>query len=224
VSLTDRTYQRVVGHDSAVQTTVVDHPLAAERLTALRDERTPRPDFRRALSELSWLLVYEATRTLHAKSFQVQTPLAPAAGVRIDPIPLLVPVLRAGLGMLDAAFTMLPNAEVGFVGLRRDEETLDSEEYMTTVPEDLAGRPVIILDPMLATGGSLVHTTQIIGRSNPGVLIVVCVLAAPEGIEHFSQHCPDASVFTAAVDDHLNDVGFIVPGLGDAGDRQFGVQ
>ena len=106
----------------------------------------------------------------------------------------------------------------------RDEETLDSEEYMTTVPEDLAGRPVIILDPMLATGGSLTHTANIISRSNPGTLIVVCVLAAPEGIEHFSQHYPDASVFTAAIDDHLNDVGFIVPGLGDAGDRQFGVQ
>jgi uracil phosphoribosyltransferase len=213
-----------VGHDSAVQTTVVEHPLAAERLTALRDERTPRAEFRRALSELSWLLVYEATRSLEQRTFQIHTPLAPARGARIDPVPLIVPVLRAGLGMLDAAFTMLPNAEVGFVGLRRDEETLDSEEYLTTVPDDLAGRPVVILDPMLATGGSLVHTVQIITRSNPGKLIVVCVLAAPEGIAHFSQQCPDAEVVTAAVDERLNDVGFIVPGLGDAGDRQFGVQ
>jgi uracil phosphoribosyltransferase len=207
-----------------VLTTVVDHPLAAERLTALRDEATPRPEFRRALSELSWLLVYEATRDLGAETFEVRTPLAPARGVRIDPVPLIVPVLRAGLGMLDAAFTMLPSAEVGFVGLRRDEETLDSEEYMTTVPPDLAGRPVIILDPMLATGGSLVHTVEIIERSNPGSIIVVCVLAAPEGIARFGQRYPDAVVVTASVDERLNDVGFILPGLGDAGDRQFGNQ
>jgi uracil phosphoribosyltransferase len=207
-----------------MSTTVVDHPLAAERLTALRDERTPRPDFRRALSELSWLLVYEATRDLGVKTFQVQTPLAPATGTRIDPVPLIVPVLRAGLGMLDAAFEMLPSAEVGFVGLRRNEESLDSEEYMTTVPDDLDGRPAIILDPMLATGGSLVHTVEIVERSNPGRIIVVCVLAAPEGIAHFSERYPEADVFTASVDERLNDVGFIVPGLGDAGDRQFGVQ
>jgi uracil phosphoribosyltransferase len=207
-----------------MSTTVVDHPLAAERLTALRDERTPRPEFRRALSELSWLLVYVATRDLQVKTFQVQTPLAPATGTRIDPVPLIVPVLRAGLGMLDAAFEMLPSAEVGFVGLRRNEESLDSEEYMTTVPDDLNGRPAIILDPMLATGGSLVHTVDIVGRSNPGRIIVVCVLAAPEGIAHFSERYPDADVYTASVDERLNDVGFIVPGLGDAGDRQFGVQ
>jgi uracil phosphoribosyltransferase len=208
----------------AVETLIVDHPLAAERLTALRDETTPRPAFRQALSELSWLLVYEATRHLPHETFPVQTPLAPADGVRIEPVPLVVPVLRAGLGMLDAAFTMLPNAEVGFVGLRRDEETLDSEEYMTTVPEDLDGRPVIILDPMLATGGSLVHTVEIVERSRPGQIIVVCVLAAPEGLAHFGERYPGAQVVTASVDERLNDVGFIVPGLGDAGDRQFGVQ
>jgi len=207
-----------------MQTHVVDHPLAAERLAALRDESTPRPEFRRALSELSWLLVYEATRDLPAVDFEVRTPLAPTTGRRIEPVPLIVPVLRAGLGMLDAAFTMLPGAEVGFIGLRRDEVTFDSEEYMTTVPEDLAGRPVLILDPMLATGGSLVHTVQIVQRSNPGRIIVVCVLAAPEGIAHFSEHCPDATVVTAAVDDHLNESAYIVPGLGDAGDRQFGDQ
>ena len=207
-----------------VPTRIVDHPLAAERLTTLRDEATPRPAFRQALSELSWLLVYEATRDLPHQTFEVQTPLAPATGTRIDPVPLVVPVLRAGLGMLDAAMTMLPTAEVGFVGLRRHEETLDSEEYMTTVPDDLDGRPAIILDPMLATGGSLVHTVEIVERSNPGSIIVVCVLAAPEGIAHFSERYPDAQVVTASVDEHLNDVAFIVPGLGDAGDRQFGVQ
>jgi len=157
-------------------------------------------------------------------TYEVQTPLEAASGVRIEPVPLIVPVLRAGLGMLDAAFTMLPSAEVGFVGLRRNEQSLDSEEYMTTVPDDLDGRPVIILDPMLATGGSLVHTVEIVERSNPGEIIVVCVLAAPEGIAHFGERYPDAKVITASVDSHLNEVGFIVPGLGDAGDRQFGVQ
>ncbi len=217
-------YQRALGHDSGVQTHIVDHPLAAERLTTMHDERTSRVDFRKALSELSWLLVYEATRDLPHKTFQVQTPLAPATGTRIDPVPLIVPVLRAGLGMLDAAFTMLPSAEIGFVGLRRNEESLDSEEYMTTVPDDLNGRPVIILDPMLATGGSLVHTAEIVERSNPGAIIVVCVLAAPEGIAHFGERYPDAQVVTASIDERLNDVGFIVPGLGDAGDRQYGVQ
>lgn len=205
-------------------THVVDHPLAAERLATMRDEATPPPAFRRALSELSWLLVYEATRDLATVTYEVTTPLAPATGSRIDPVPLIVPVLRAGLGMLDGAFTMLPGADVGFVGLRRDEETLDSEEYMTTVPEDLARRPVLILDPMLATGGSLVHTVEIITRSNPGPIVVVCALAAPEGVAHFADHYPDATVVTASVDSHLNEVGFIVPGLGDAGDRQFGVQ
>ena len=207
-----------------MQTHIVDHPLAAERLTTMRDERTSRVDFRKALSELSWLLVYEATRDLPTTSFEVQTPLAPANGTRIDPVPLIVPVLRAGLGMLDGAFTMLPTAEVGFVGLRRNEESLDAEEYMTTVPDALDGRPAIILDPMLATGGSLVHTVEIVERSNPGAIIVVCVLAAPEGIAHFGERYPEARVVTASIDERLNDVGFIVPGLGDAGDRQFGVQ
>jgi uracil phosphoribosyltransferase len=206
-----------------VQTTIVDHPLAAQRLTALRDESTPHDRFRQALHELSWLLVYEATRGLTVEEIDVQTPMAPARGVKIEPVPLIVPVLRAGLGMMQAAHTMLPEADVGFVGLRRNEETLDSEEYVTTVPDDLGGRPVLVLDPMLATGGSLCHTADIINQSNPGRLIVVCVLAAPEGIERFGAGGYDAEVVTASIDESLNDVGFIMPGLGDAGDRQFGV-
>jgi uracil phosphoribosyltransferase len=207
-----------------VRTTIVDHPLAAERLTAIRDETTPPPQFRQALNELSWLLIYEATRDLEMVETSVQTPLKATSGTRVEPVPLIVPVLRAGLGMLQAAHQMLPRADVGFVGLRRNEETLESEEYVTTVPADLGGRPVIILDPMLATGGSLCHAAGNIAENNPGRLIVVCVLAAPEGIARVEQAGFDAEIVTASVDERLNEVGFIVPGLGDAGDRQFGMQ
>lgn len=206
-----------------MRTTIVDHPLAAERLTTIRDETTEPPQFRQALNELSWLLVYEATRDLEVVETTVTTPLTETAGTRIDPVPLVVPVLRAGLGMLQAAHQMLPRADVGFVGLRRNEETLESEEYVTTVPDDLDGRPVLILDPMLATGGSLCHAAGNIVQRNPGRLIVVCVLAAPEGIERIEQAGLDADIVAASVDERLNEVGFIVPGLGDAGDRQFGI-
>ncbi|MEL7208286.1 MAG: uracil phosphoribosyltransferase [Actinomycetota bacterium] len=206
-----------------VRTTVVDHPLAAERLATIRDEATDPPDFRRALNELSWLLVYEATRELAVVETEVRTPLTTTTGLRVDPVPLIVPVLRAGLGMLQAAHTMLPRADVGFVGLRRNEETLESEEYVTTVPEDLEGRPVLILDPMLATGGSLCHAAGNIDHRNPGRMIVVCVLAAPEGIERVGEAGFDAEIVTASIDERLNEVGFIIPGLGDAGDRQFGI-
>ena len=154
---------------------------------------------------------------------EIRTPLTATTGTRVEPVPLIVPVLRAGLGMLQAAHLMLPRADVGFVGLRRNEETLESEEYVTTVPADLGGRPVLILDPMLATGGSLCHAAGNIAVRNPGRLIVVCVLAAPEGIERVGQADFDADIVTASVDERLNEVGFIVPGLGDAGDRQFGV-
>lgn len=207
-----------------MRTTIVDHPLAAERLTTIRDETTDPAGFRRALNELSWLLVYEATRDLEVVETEVTTPLKTTTGSMVDPVPLIVPVLRAGLGMLQAAHTMLPRADVGFVGLRRNEDTLESEEYVTTVPEDLGGRPVLILDPMLATGGSLCHAAGNIADHNPGRLIVVCVLAAPEGIERVEQAGFEADIVTAAVDQGLNEVAFIVPGLGDAGDRQFGQQ
>jgi uracil phosphoribosyltransferase len=206
-----------------VRTTIVDHPLAAERLSTIRDETTEPPQFRRALNELSWLLVYEATRDLEVVETEIRTPLTATTGTRVEPVPLIVPVLRAGLGMLQAAHLMLPQADVGFVGLRRNEETLESEEYVTTVPADIGGRPVLILDPMLATGGSLCHAAGNIAERNPGRLIVVCVLAAPEGIERVGQADFDADIVTASVDERLNEVGFIVPGLGDAGDRQFGV-
>lgn len=214
----------LVDHDAAVNINLVDHPLAAERLAILRDKSTPNATFRRALHELSIFVVYEAVRSLPVEEFEVTTPLTSTTGRRISPQPLLVPVLRAGLGMLVAAQELLPEAPVGFIGVRRDETTLLPDAYMSTVPPDLDGAPVLVLDPMLATGGSLLYTCEQIVEHNCGRLIVACALAAPEGLEHVAQAGFSLDIYTAAVDDHLNEVGFIVPGLGDAGDRQFGAQ
>lgn len=206
-----------------MQTHIVDHPLAAERLALLRDEGTPSPTFRRALRELSTFLVYEATRSLATVDVTVRTPLADAPARRLARQPCIVPVLRAGLGMLGPAQDLLPEARVGFIGVRRNETTLLPDAYMSTIPP-LDGAPVVVLDPMLATGGSLVYTCEQIVEHDAGRLIVVCVLAAPEGIEHVAAAGFDAEIWTAAIDERLDEVGFIVPGLGDAGDRQFGVQ
>ena len=202
---------------------VIDHPIVAERLTRLRDKTTKRAGFRRNLHELSTFLIYEALRTQPAVDIDIDTPMAPARGTQIADPPLIVPILRAGLGMLDAALDLLPNARVGFVGAKRNEETLLPDAYVNTVPDDLDGKRVLVLDPMLATGGSLAHTCQLLADSNAGPIIVACVLAAPEGIAAFDAHGFDAQVYTASIDEGLNEVAFIVPGLGDAGDRQFGL-
>jgi len=201
---------------------IADHPLASERLTKLRAENTSAIAFRRMLEELSIFLIYEATRNVVAEPVRVKTPLAWASGVRIDRPPLVVPVLRAALGMLDAALTLLPMADVGFLGMRRNEETLEPEPYLQTVPRDLDGHPVLLLDPMLATGGSLEHACRVIKACGAGSITTVCVLAAPEGIERTKQAGFIARLVTAAIDARLNEAAFIVPGLGDAGDRQFG--
>ncbi|MEM7287792.1 MAG: uracil phosphoribosyltransferase [Actinomycetota bacterium] len=202
---------------------VVDHPLAAERLTRLRNRSTKRPEFRRNLHELSTYLIYEALRDQPAVTIDIDTPMAPAQGVQIADPPMIVPILRAGLGMLDAALDLLPNARVGFIGAKRNEETLLPDAYVNTVPEDLDGKRVLVLDPMLATGGSLIHTCSLLREANAGPMTVVCVLAAPEGVAAFEEGGFDAQVWTASIDDGLNDVAFIMPGLGDAGDRQFGL-
>jgi uracil phosphoribosyltransferase len=206
-----------------MDTTVVGHPLAAVRLTRLRDHTTARPDFRRALAELSMFVVYEALRDLPATAIEVITPLGPAPGIATPDLPLVVPVMRAGLGMLDATLSLVPDAEVGFVGLRRDEATFLPHAYLSTIPDDLAGRAVLVLDPMLATGGSLVHTCHLLREANAGAITVACVLAAPEGIEAVAAALDDVRVITASIDERLNEQAFIVPGLGDAGDRQFGL-
>ncbi|MEB3019891.1 uracil phosphoribosyltransferase [[Mycobacterium] crassicus] len=201
---------------------VVDHPLAAARLTTLRDERSDSATFRSALSDLTWMLVYEATRDAVREPVRVRTPLADTVGARLARPPLLVPVLRAGLGMVDAAHALIPEAQVGFVGVARDETTHLPVPYLASLPADLSDRPVMVLDPMLATGGSLVHTLGLLGERAATDITVLCVVAAPDGVAALEKTEPRVRLFTAAVDERLNDDAFIVPGLGDAGDRQFG--
>jgi uracil phosphoribosyltransferase len=202
--------------------TVVDHPLAAQLLTRLREEGTDRAGFRRAMDDLSGILVYEATRDLAVDTFPITTPMGPTQGSRLAVPPLVVPVLRAGLGMLGGVLRHLPETDTGFVGLARNEDTFLPEAYMSSVPDDLAGRPVLVLDPMLAPGGSLEHTCKLLLERGAGPLMCVCVLAAPEGVERLRASGLVAALVLAAIDERLDDVAYIVPGLGDAGDRLFG--
>ena len=201
---------------------VVEHPLAAARLTTLRDERTGNAAFRAALQDLTLMLVYEATRDVPREDFTVRTPLAETVGTRLASPPLLVPVLRAGLGMVERAHAMLPEAQVGFVGVARDEDTHQPVPYLESLPADLSSRPVMVLDPMLATGGSMTHTIELLQARGAADITVVCVVCAPEGVAALERVAPRARLVTAAVDDGLNSAAYIVPGLGDAGDRQFG--
>jgi uracil phosphoribosyltransferase len=207
-----------------MQVTLVDHPLAAERLSILRDAATANAEFRQALDGLAGMLVYEATRSLPAADLEVTTPLGPSPGKRLSAVPMLVPILRAGVGLVTAALRLIPQAEVGFVGLARNEETFQPEPYLSKLPDRLDGRPTFVLDPMLATGGSLEFTCRLlVERAAPQPINVVCVLAAPEGLARIEASGIDVVITTAAIDSHLNDHAYIVPGLGDAGDRQFGL-
>ncbi|WP_029116627.1 uracil phosphoribosyltransferase [Mycobacterium sp. URHB0044] len=201
---------------------VVDHPLAAARLTTLRDERTDNAAFRAALCDLTLMLVYEATRDAPTAEVPIRTPMADTVGSRLANPPLLVPVLRAGLGMVDRAHVLIPEAKVGFVGVARDEETHQPTPYLESLPDDLSTQPVMVLDPMLATGGSMAHTIGLLQTRGAVDITAVCVVCAPEGIAALEETAPDLRLYTAAIDDGLNDIAYIVPGLGDAGDRQFG--
>jgi uracil phosphoribosyltransferase len=201
---------------------VVDHPLAQTRLTAMRDADTHAAAFRASLHELTTMLVYEATRSVAVDRVPITTPVGPTEGVRVAHPPLLVPVLRAGLGMADAALALLPESSMGFVGLARDEVTFEPRAYMESLPADLTGRSVLVLDPMLATGGSLEHCCRLLAERGCTDITVLCVLAAPEGIARLERGGLPLRIVTAAIDKGLNDRAFIVPGLGDAGDRQFG--
>jgi uracil phosphoribosyltransferase len=207
---------------------VVDHPLVSHKLTALRDRRTDSPTFRRLTDELVTLLAYEATRDVRTEPTQVETPIAPAQGVRLSaPKPLVVPILRAGLGMLDGMTRLLPTAEVGFLGMIRDEHTLLATTYATRLPTDLTGRQCYLLDPMLATGGTLGAAVHYLVERGADHVTAICLLAAPEGLRRVEKETAELlvplTVVTAAVDERLNEVGYIVPGLGDAGDRLYGV-
>jgi uracil phosphoribosyltransferase len=210
-----------------MQLHVVDHPLVAHKLTLLRDMSTDSPTFRRLADELVTLLAYEATRDVRVEPHLIRTPVAPAHGVHLThPRPLVVPILRAGLGMLDGMTRLLPTAEVGFLGMVRDEETLQATTYANRLPEDLSGRQVYMLDPMLATGGTLTAAITFAFERGADDVTAICLLAAPEGIaavEHaFGAQAP-LKIVVAGVDERLNELGYIVPGLGDAGDRLYGV-
>ncbi len=188
----------------------------------MRDARTDNATFRAALQDLTMMLIYEAAREAELASSPIRTPVAETVGYRLANSPLLVPVLRAGLGMADQAHRLIPEARMGFVGMARDEQTLRPVPYMESLPADLSGRPVFVLDPMLATGGSMAYTIGLLVQRGATDVTAICALAAPEGIDRLSaEHLP-VRVVTAAVDDHLNESGFIVPGLGDAGDREYG--
>ncbi|ALG13694.1 uracil phosphoribosyltransferase [Kibdelosporangium phytohabitans] len=200
----------------------VDHPLAKARLTTMRDARTDSAAFRAALQELTLILIYEALRDAPVRVERIHTPVARTDGFWLADPPLLVPVLRAGLGMADQAQKLIPDAQMGFVGMSRDEETLQPTPYMESLPDNLAGRPVFVLDPMLATGGSMRHTIELLTTRGATDVTAVCVLAAPEGIQALAESGLPVRLVTASIDERLNDSGFIVPGLGDAGDRQYG--
>jgi len=211
-----------------VRKLITDHPLISHKLTALRDERTDSPTFRRLADELVTLLAYEATRSIRVEVVTVQTPVAPAQGVRLAaPTPVVIPILRAGLGMLDGMTRLLPTAEVGFLGMVRDHDTLQPTTYADRIPGDLKGRQVFLLDPMLATGGTLVAAFNYLIERGASDITAVCILAAPEGIKIVEDAFKDAKIdiklVTGALDEKLNEHGYIVPGLGDAGDRLYGV-
>ena len=211
-----------------MRTLVVDHPLVAHKLTVLRDESTDSPTFRSLADELVTLLAYEATRDVRVESWDIVTPVAPTTGVRLaTPRPLVVPILRAGLGMLDGMMRLLPTAEVGFLGMVRNEETLEATTYAERLPDDLSGRQCYVLDPMLATGGTLAAAIRFLVDRGADHITAICLLAAPEGCERLEKELAGVdvpvSVVTAAMDERLNEKGYIVPGLGDAGDRLYGL-
>jgi uracil phosphoribosyltransferase len=201
--------------------TVVDHPLAQHLLTRLRDRDTPPTVFRTLAKRLTVALIMEAVRTLPTEAVEVDTPLERASGLQIRPDLVAVPILRAGLGMLEAVTDLFPEVTVGYVGLERDDETLAPTSYYEKLPP-VAGRHVLLLDPMLATGGSAARACASIQAGGPAKILFVCVVAAPEGLARMEAEHPGVPVFTAGVDRQLNDRGYILPGLGDFGDRLFG--
>ncbi len=207
---------------------VADHPLISHKLTVLRDERTDSPTFRRLTEELVTLLAYEATREVSVDPVEVRTPLTSTSGVRLTtPGPLVVPILRAGLGMLEGMQRLLPTAEVGFLGMIRNETTLEAETYAERLPDRLDGRQCFVLDPMLATGGTLAMAIDFLVERGAREITAITLLSAPEGIERVERETAHIDVpinlVTAGLDERLDDNGYIVPGLGDAGDRLYGV-
>jgi len=202
--------------------TVIKHPLVQHNLTRVRDERTQPQEFRRLLGEIASLMIYEATRSFKVKKISVGTPLEKTVGSKLEREIVLVPILRAGLGMLNPILEIIPHARVGFIGLKREESTLRAHFYHKSLPKELGGCEVILIDPMLATGGSAVAAVDFLRDQGARRIRLVSLVSAPEGIARVRKSYPTLPIFTAAVDRTLNDVGYILPGLGDAGDRLFG--
>jgi uracil phosphoribosyltransferase len=209
-----------------MRVTVADHPLITHKLTVLRDKNTPSPVFRLLVEELVTLLAYEATRDVRVEAVDIETPVTKTKGVKLShPRPIIVPILRAGLGMLEGIVKLLPTATVGFLGIKRNEETLEPFTYANRLPEDLSGRQVYIIDPMLATGGTLMDSIDYVFERGATEVTAICLIGAPEGVEALRKHVADRNVnlVLGAMDEKLNEVGYIVPGLGDAGDRLYGL-
>lgn len=205
--------------------TITNHPLIQHKLSIIRDKRTSSKIFREIISEIAMLMCYEATRDLELTEVEIETPVAVAKVKKLSGKKLaVVPILRAGLGMVDGMVALIPSARIGHIGLYRDPETLMPVEYYCKLPSDIEERDVIVVDPMCATGGSAIDAITLIKKRGPKHIKFVCTLAAPEGIKALTEAHPDVDVFCAALDECLNDHGYIVPGLGDAGDRIFGTK
>lgn len=205
---------------------IADHPLITHKLTVLRDKNTPSPVFRQLVEELVTLLAYEATRDVRVEKVVIDTPVTKADGVKLSrPRPIIIPILRAGLGMLEGIVKLLPTAEVGFLGIKRNEETLQPYTYANRLPDDLTNRQVYIIDPMLATGGTLIDSIDYVFERGATDVTAICLIGAPEGLAAVEAHVhgKDVKVVLGALDEKLNEHGYIVPGLGDAGDRLYGL-
>ena len=205
---------------------MANHPLITHKLTVLRDKSTPSPVFRQLVEELVTLLAYEATREVKTETVTVETPVTKAQGMKLShPRPIIIPVLRAGLGMLEGIVKLLPTAEVGFLGIKRNEETLQPYTYANRLPDDLTGRQVFIIDPMLATGGTLIDSIDYVFDRGATDVTCICLIGAPEGLQAVQEHVGERNVqiVLGALDEKLNEHGYIVPGLGDAGDRLYGL-
>lgn len=204
---------------------IMDHPLIQHKLTLLRDKNTGTKEFKELVSEIAMLMCYEATRDLPLKEVEIETPVSVAKTKVISGRKLaFVPILRAGIGMIDGVLKLVPAAKIGHIGLYRDPETLEPHEYYSKLPADIEEREVIVLDPMLATGGSAIDAITTIKKKHPKSIKFMCIIAAPEGMDELRRVHPDVQIYCASLDSHLNEHGYIVPGLGDAGDRIFGTR
>ena len=206
--------------------TVLNHPLITHKLTLMRDEKTGHKDFRENLDEIASLMAYEVLRDLPMRDIEITTPMGKCVTQELDTEIILIPILRAGMGLVNGILDLVPTAKVGFIGLYRDEETLEPHEYFAKFPKELEANEGVnlVLDPMLATGGSAIAAVDMIKKRGAKNIRMVCLVGAPEGVEAFEKAHPDVDLYLAALDDHLNEIGYIVPGLGDAGDRIYGTK